>query len=191
METSWKPGPRERGRLDDRLADRNLVLVIDLLDRAVDHQRDEFGLVGLADLARGHERAVAQHRDPVAKLEHLFETMADVDDRDAAGLELSDQLEQRRRLLAGEIGGRLVEDEELCAAPLGARGRDKLLLADRQRGQDYVGRQGEAELIEQLLRVALHPLLVEKAARAFPRRRERCWRRRSGAGKARPPGERR
>ena len=61
--------------------------MIDLLDRPVDHQRDEFGLVGFADLAGGDERAVAQHRDPVAQLEHLFEAMADVDDRDARRLE--------------------------------------------------------------------------------------------------------
>ena len=151
IETSWKPGPLSLSvsRIVSPIGD--VVLVVDLIDRAIDHQRDEIGLVGLRDPPRPHQRAVAQHRDAVAQLEHFLEAVADVDDRHAAGLEPADQLEQRRRFLARQIGGRLVEDEELGAAPLGARRGDQLLLADRQRRQDDAGRQVEAEIVEQLL----------------------------------------
>ena len=66
-------------------------------------------------------------------------------------LQAADQREQLRRFLAGEIGGRLVEDQELGAAPRGARGRHQLLLADGERGEQRAGRQIEAEVVEQLL----------------------------------------
>ena len=89
-----KAGAGELVGLQDRRADRNCVLVIDLFDRSVDHQRDEVGLVGFADSTRADQRAVAQHRHAVAELEHLLEPVADVDDRDAVGLEPADQLEQ-------------------------------------------------------------------------------------------------
>ena len=66
------------------LAEGDRLLVVDLLDCAVDHQGHEFVLVGLLDVARANERPVAQHRYPVSELEHLFEAVADVDDGDAA-----------------------------------------------------------------------------------------------------------
>src|SRR5690606_31874065 len=44
--------PRQAAGLHDDIADRHLFLVIDLLDRAVDHQRDQLVLVGLAYQAR-------------------------------------------------------------------------------------------------------------------------------------------
>ena len=150
--------------LENRRADRDLVLVVDLIDRPVDHQRDEIGFVGLADPARADQRAVAQDRDAIAEFEHLLEPVADIDDRDAVGLQPADQLEQRRRFLAREIGGRLVEDQELRAAPLRARGGDELLLADGERRQQRAGRQVEAEVVEQLLRIAHHALVVEQTA---------------------------
>ena len=77
---------------EDRRADRDGVLVIDLFDRAVDHQRDQGGFVRFVDAAGADERAVAQDRDAVAELEHLLEPMADIDDGDAIGLEPPDQL---------------------------------------------------------------------------------------------------
>ena len=76
-------------------------------------------------------------------------------------------MEQSRRFLAGEIGGRLIEDEEFCAAPLGAGGRDKLLLTDGQGREDRAGRQSEPEVVQQLLPVAHHPLVVEEACAHF------------------------
>ena len=146
-------------RLEDCRADRDALLVVDLLDRAVDHQCDEVGFVRFCDGARADQRAVAQDGDPVAKFKHFLETMAYVDDRHAVGLEPPDQLEEGRGFLPGEIGRRLVEDQELGAPPFGARGRHKLLLADGQARQLRASRQSEAELIEKFLGVANHALV--------------------------------
>ena len=137
--------------------------MVDLLDRAVDHQGDEVVLVGLADGPRADERAVAQDRDAVGELEDLFEPMADIDDRDAPRLEAADQLEQGGRFRAGEIGRRLIEDQKLGAAPFGAGGRHQLLLADGERGEKGAGGQIEAELVEQLLALAHHRAVLQHA----------------------------
>ena len=45
----------------------------------------------------------------------------------------------------------------------GARGRDELLLADGQIGEERGGRQGEAEIVEQLLGFAHHAVVIEHA----------------------------
>jgi hypothetical protein len=77
------------------------------------------------------------------------------------------------RFPAGEIGGRLVEDQEFGAAPLGARGRDELLLADRQRGELRGGGQIEAEPVEQLLPLAHHRAIAGASRIDSSRRREK------------------
>ena len=162
-ETSSKPGP-ERPRTSRIVSPiGNLFLVIDLFDRAVDHQRDQLGVVRLADIARADMGAVAQHRDAVGKLEDLFHAMADIDDRDAFALQPADEPEELRRFLAGQIGGRLVENQELRAAHRRARRRDQLLLADRQLAEQRGGRQVETEIVEHGLRHRLHLLLAHQA----------------------------
>jgi hypothetical protein len=109
--------------------------------------------------------AVAQHRHAVGKLEHFLHAVADVDDRHPFALQAADQLEQLRRFLAGQIGGRLVEDQELGAAHRGTRGCDQLLLADGQLAQQHGGRQSEAEIVEHGLRHLDHLLLAHQAER--------------------------
>ena len=138
--------------------------MIDLFDRAVDHQRDQSRLVRFVDASGADEGAVAQDRHAVAEFENLLEPVADIDDGDAIRLEPPDQLEQRRRFLPGEVGGRLIENEEFGAPPLGAGGGDELLLADRQGREDRGRRQREPKVVQQLLPVADHPLVVEEPA---------------------------
>ncbi|MNT99371.1 hypothetical protein D3C72_2422020 [compost metagenome] len=58
-----------------------MLLVIDLFDRAVDHQGDQFGVVGLADLSRADMGAIAQHRDTIGELKDFLHAVADIDDR--------------------------------------------------------------------------------------------------------------
>ena len=79
-----EPGAGEVLHVEERRAESDLLLVVDLLDRAVDHQPHQLGLVRLGDPARADEGAVAQDRDPRCELEHLLHAMADVDDRHAA-----------------------------------------------------------------------------------------------------------
>ena len=76
--------------------------------------------------------AVAQHRDPVADLEHLVELVGDEHDRSPGGHEVAHHAEQLARLGRGEHGGGLVEDQ--CSGPPSQHPQDlhPLLLADRE-----------------------------------------------------------
>ena len=99
----------------------------------VDHAGDQRLLVGFGDALGRHQLAVAQDRDAIRKLEHFFQPMGNIDNGDALGLQTTNQREELRSLLAGEIGRRFVEDQEACAASRGAGGRHQLLLADGER----------------------------------------------------------
>ena len=74
--------------------------------------------------------AAPQHGDAVGDLEHLAQLVRDEDDRDALGGERAQHLEQLGRLLRGEHGRRLVEDQHVGAAVQHAQDLDALLLAD-------------------------------------------------------------
>ena len=154
---------REVPRFQQHLAERHRLLVIDLIERAVDHHRDQLGFVGVADIARGDQIAVAQHRYPVCQFEHFLEPVADVDDGNALVAQPADQRKQLRRLLPGQIGGRLVEDQELRAAQRCARRCHQLLLADRQVAQRRVCRNIEPHVFEDALRLARHLALPQEA----------------------------
>ena len=55
--------------------------------------------------------AVAEDRVALGDGLHLFEEVADVDDRDPLRLQPADHLEQPRGVVLGERAGRLVEDD--------------------------------------------------------------------------------
>ena len=83
-------------------------------------------------------------------------------------LQPADQREQLGGFLAGEVGGRLVEDQEFRAAHRGAGGGDQLLLADGEVAEHDMRRQVEAEVVDDLLRVPDHgPLLQDAEVRVL------------------------
>ena len=97
--------------------------------------------------------AVAQHGEPVAEPEHFLQPVGDEDDRQALGLERSDD--------AGEIGdfrfaerrGRLVHDDEPRAHGKRARDLDELLLGDRKIANQRHRVALEADLVGDRARV--------------------------------------
>ena len=108
--------------------------------------------------------AVAQDRHPVGKVEHLLQPVADIDDGDAARLEPADQREELAGLLPREVGGRLVEDQELGAAQ-SPRARWRPVVAGRWSGwtSSTPGREAEADLVEYRLRFAHHRTMLQQA----------------------------
>ncbi len=60
------------------------------VDLAADHHPDDPLDVELADRGLAHQRAVAQHRGPVADPHHLLEPVGDEHHRDSSGLQLAD-----------------------------------------------------------------------------------------------------
>src|SRR5262245_24338160 len=103
--------------------------------------------------------------DAIGDFEHLGHVVADQHDRQAALLDVEDELQHAARFANAERGRRLVHDDHAAAEGRGARHRDALPLSARQRLDRLADvLDGEqAELGEFLPRVALHAGAVELA----------------------------
>ena len=99
-------------------------------------------------------RPAPEDGDPVGDLEHLVQLVADEDDRHALALEALEDPEQLGRLLRGEHGRRLVEDEDVRAPVERLQDLDALLLADRDVLDLRVGIDPEAELEREISHAA-------------------------------------
>ena len=102
--------------LEHRLLGLRRRLVDAQQDLAADHQPRQ-RLLGRALGRHGVDPLAApQHGDAVGDLEHLVELVRDEDDAGAVRLQRLEDAEEVARLLRGEHGGRLVEDEDPRAA---------------------------------------------------------------------------
>ena len=84
----------------------------DGVDRPSGHRRDDGLGGGVGGESLGDDPPVAQDRVRVADLQHLVESVRDVQDGHAAILQLAHGVKQRGRLRIGERGGGLVEDQD-------------------------------------------------------------------------------
>ena len=96
-----------------------------------DDQAGKAADIDLGGRAAMHDAARAHHHEAVRDLQHLVELVADQHHGAPRSRDPPDDLEQAHRLGRREHGGRLVEDQELCAGRQGAQ--DLELLADRER----------------------------------------------------------
>ena len=82
----------------------------------------------------GHDVAdvlsLAQHRHPVGDLQHLVELVGDDDEGLSVGLHVPHDLEEPVRLLGGQHGGGLVQDQDLGAPVEDLDDLHRLLLGD-------------------------------------------------------------
>ena len=78
---------------------------------ATDHQPHQPGRIDAGQRLVRRARAVLQHGHVVAERQHLVQAMRDVEDGGAFLAQTLQQALQRLRLMRGERGGRLVEDE--------------------------------------------------------------------------------
>ena len=140
------------------------------VELAAHHQRGERLQRRPRRLDGGDGTAVAQHRDAVGDRHHLVQLVRDEDHRAPVGGHRPQRLEQRRRLLRGEHGGRLVEDQDARLAVERLQDLDALLLPDR-------------ELPDPRARVDRHPVALAELGHALLDRArveaERAGRRRS------------
>ena len=108
-------------------------------DVAADHEPGE------ARLGRPRGRlgrdvlAPPQDGDPVGDVQHLVELVGDEDDRRSLGREAAQDLRELDRLLGGQHGGGLVEDQDVGAPVERLQDLDALLHADRDVLDERVG----------------------------------------------------
>ena len=119
-----------------------------------------------ADLGEQGHVAVAQDLDAVGDGRDLVEPVGDVDDRDALVAQPPDEREEALRLVMGERGGRLVEDQQPGRSRQGAGDLDDLPLADAQRRHESTRVDVDVELLEDLA----GPSIDARASRRRPNR---------------------
>ena len=138
-----------------RLAGLAVPARIHFSHAAPEHHFHQVLAIDFGGRPRADQLAVSQHRDRVTNLEHLAETVGDVDDRPAFGLQCTERAENPLDLHVGQRGGRLVQDEHPRVASQHAGDLDKLPLAD-------------AELRHRRIeRLVAQPHLFERSARAI------------------------
>ena len=83
-----------------------------LLQPATHHHLDDPVFVELTHRLLAYPFAIAQHGDPVADLEDLFQAVGDVDDAATLLAQLADDHEQLLCLGVGQRVGGLVHDDD-------------------------------------------------------------------------------
>ena len=116
---------------------------------AAHHHADDFVGSGRRHLHRADRLAVAQHRDAVADAKDLVHLVRDVNDGDAAVLQLGDQAEEPLRRIVEQRTGRLVHQDDARVHAERAGDGHQLHLADGERR-------------DRLARAAVQPHLVQK-----------------------------
>jgi hypothetical protein len=106
--------------------------------------------------------AAPQHGDPIRDLEHLVQLVGDEDDRLPVGLQAVDDPEELACFLRRQDGGRLVEDEDVCAPVERLQDLHPLLLADGDLAHERRRIDHEPEALRKLLDAALGRPLVEQ-----------------------------
>ena len=118
--------------------------------RAADHHRGELFFVHVAGVLHADEPSLAHHAHAVADCHDLVELVRDDDDRHAQlAHHAADDGEQLVRLLRGEDGGRLVEDQNLVVAVEHLEDLGALLHTDGDVLDERVGVNVQAVLLAQ------------------------------------------
>ena len=134
------------------------------LDAAPDHVAQQHAHRHVGPLMPGNELAVAQHHDPVGDAGDLIQPVADIDERDALGLEPRDLREQPVGLAAAERRGWFVEDQQPRVQRQRLRDLHLLLRRDAECAHHAVGRNIEAEAQQLLSRPPAHRHTIDATA---------------------------
>src|SRR5581483_8055214 len=139
---------------------------------------DRVGAEGTLEAGRRVERqdpAVVHDRHPVAELVRLLHVVGGEEDRLPGGMELGQDLPQRQAALGVEAGGRLVEEQDAGPVEDGPGDHEPLGHAAGERGDVGLGPVGEAELLEETVRLLLrlvgrHPEVAAVEVEVLPHR---------------------
>src|SRR5690606_10444324 len=102
----------------------------DVVKGATHHHLDKVACGCALGVPRLDRAAVSQHSHPLGDGQYLAETVADVDDRDPARLQRTDDRKQVPSLVLAQRGGWLVEHHDPRTGRHDSRDLDELALAD-------------------------------------------------------------
>ena len=136
---------------------------IELGHVAPDHEAGHLERLQAFDVAGGDMASVAQNRDAIGDRLHLVQAMGDVEDGDALGAQLADDLEQALGLDGRENGRRLVEGDDLMRHQQGASDLHELPVGDGEAADLPVRVDAGAELTQDGARPLAHGRVVDEA----------------------------
>ena len=131
---------------------------------AEDDHAEHFVLGDVRHARRADDAPVLHHANPIRQIKDVVNVVADQEDADAVGLELSDEFADLRRLLRSERRRRLVHDQNAGVEQDRARDRHRLALAAGQRFDRLLeALEVRIEPAHDLARLGLHGDIVERA----------------------------
>src|SRR5438309_321747 len=161
-----EPLSRQPPDVQDRAAQRHILLGEFLGQLPADQQADELVHRQLRNGVGPHALSVAQHGHAVRNLENFLQPVRDVDDPDATGPEVTDEPEQPLCFLHGQCRGWFVHHDKL-----GVRGErlgdlHQLLLVDREGTHSPTRIDGQPQAGEQPSGTRVHLIPVHQTRRA-------------------------
>jgi len=134
-------------RLAEHLRRRRRVHVMDV---GTHHEPGQRSRRLLTRIQRLHHPAVAQNGGRMAQLAHLLQPVGDIDDGPALLRQTAQGYEEARRLLRGEHGSRLVENDDPWIGQQATDDLHPLTLAHGQVGHQHIRIQRQAVLLRNL-----------------------------------------
>ena len=110
---------------------------------------------------------VAEHGHRLADLVDLLQVMRDEQEGDALRLQFAHAAEEALDLVAVELGGRLVEDDEAGAVGERAGDLDQLARLDLQVAGAHVLRHCDVPAVEEVARLPAERAPADEAARVW------------------------
>ena len=146
------------------LAQRHLPLIIRLAQRPADHLCNQTLPRHVRDIAGRDPVTVAQNSDAVTNVKYLLHAVGDKNDRNFIFLQLSDDPEQKLRLLARQRRRRLVQDQHLRVRHDGLDDLRQLLVCHAQVTDIGVRIHDDLHLVKFLLYGRSHRFFIDERA---------------------------
>ena len=146
----WRSARRSISRRSR--AGRRCRRQVERLEVAADHQADHGVVARSRRVELADHAAVAQHHDAVGAALDLVQPVRDEDDADAVGLQLGDDLACSRSVSESvrlEVGSSMMTRRGIERQRLGDL--DQLPLRERQLGDRRIGREIDAQAVQQRL----------------------------------------
>ncbi len=156
--------PQQALHVQRHIAALPRTVVIDVLDVATDHARDELIMGQLAHVLEGpHVTTVLEHRHRIADAKHLFHAVADVEHHFALVSQAGDDRHQTVDFPGRQATGGLVESNDVGTTRQGLGDFHQLALAEGQATDFFLGVDFVGQAFEQRQRLLAQHATIDQA----------------------------
>ena len=157
---------REVLNVENDLAALGALAGTNLADGAADHHFDDVVFRQALDVAGGrYIAAVAKNGDAVADIKGLVHAVRNIDNADALGFQIADDLVKLLDFLLRQRRSRFVHDNDLCIVRNSTGDFHHLLLCDAKLADRHMRIQRHPHVVQNFLRIRIQFLVVDKPKR--------------------------